>query len=272
MAGGEVGAGAPPRHPVRGRLPRVALLCLLPLAGQEPAPRYAAAVLADAAFLESVATTIRTQVGAATRVESVGREGRWQFRTAPEGAGVRLESWYDSLRVWREADGARVEPDTDGLVGGRYRGVLSPDGRYTPAARPFLPAEVAAVTDLADAMLRFLPPLPPAALAESAQWDGDGLRIVRRPDSLAVGERLWRFRWVRQQVDTTREWASDSASYQVRTTLRETGDLAWHARLGPVAWLRRVTLEVEIPADGAVRRASRSRIEERTVVRRLAPA
>jgi len=205
------------------------------------------ALFSDAAFQESAATTIRTQVGASTRVHTVGREGRWQFRASADESGVRLESWYDALRLWRDADGAREEPDTDGLVGGRYRGVLSPDGRYTPSARPFVPDEVARVTDLADAMVLFLPPLPPVALAEAGRWDGDGLRIVRRPDSLAAGEVLQRLRWVRQLADTAREAAGDSASYQVRTVLHETGDLAWHP-------------------------ASRSRIEERTVVRRLPPA
>ena len=64
-------------------------------------------------------------------------------RAATSTGGVALEAWYDSLELRRRSGDQEVMADTDGLIGGRYRGLLAPDGHYSEHARPFVPDEVA---------------------------------------------------------------------------------------------------------------------------------
>jgi len=219
-------------------------------------------MLRAVSFDERVRSTVRTQAGSASREEVVGREGRWQVRVATDSLPIRVEAWYDSLVVWREGPEGRLLPDTDGLVGGRFRGRLSAEGGYTSEVRPFIPDEVAEVTDLAGAMTTLLPPLPPVALAAGGRWDGPGLRIVRRADSVASSVPLERYRWVRMAADTVRETGPDSMPWTVRTRLQEQGDLVWHPRLGLLLWQRTTTTELDIPVEGPIRRAARTRIDE----------
>lgn len=225
-------------------------------------PRYTPAMLRAVSFDERVRSAVQTQAGAASRAEVIGRDGRWQLRVAADSLPIRLEAWYDSLVVWREGPEGRLVPDTDGLIGGRYRGTLSADGRFTPGTRPFVPDDVAEVTDLGGALTTFLPPLPRAALAVGGRWDEGGVRIVRRSDSTVSGVPLARYRWIRTAADTAREGGADSLAWSVRTRLQEQGDLVWHPVLGPLAWRRTTIMELDIPVEGPVRRAARTRIEE----------
>lgn len=242
--------------------PRWCAVLLLLLQGA-PA-HYTAALLDEAVFDERVRTTIRTQSGAVTRLETVGREARWQVRAASGDAGIRVEAWYDSLLVWREGPEGRLTPDTDGLVGGRYRGRVSPAGRVQLTARPFVPPDVAEVSDLADAFATFLPLLAAAPLAVGASaGDSLGWRIVRRPDSAGADGPLQRFRWQRAVVDSLDRVGGDSAGFVVHSTMQEEGYLVWHPRRGPLAWHRDVQTDVTVPAEGPVQRAVRSRVVER---------
>src|SRR5919197_286923 len=128
--------------------------------GSVPPPaefRYTAAQLQCTRFEEISHGRLVVESAGRRRLETVGRVGRWSLRARDTTAGIALEAWYDSLSVWREGPTGKSIPDTDGLLGGRYRGVLSPAGRYAPVARPFIPDEVAEVAELGGALADLLP-------------------------------------------------------------------------------------------------------------------
>ena len=82
---------------------------------------------------------LEAETGLRRRRETLTRDGLWRVRGRPAPAGISVEAWYDSLALSRESPEGELAPDTDGLLGGRYRGTLSPAGRYTADARPFVP-------------------------------------------------------------------------------------------------------------------------------------
>ncbi len=106
--------------------------------------------------------------------------------------GVAFDAWYDSLALARGSPAGELRPDTDGLLGGRYRGLLGPDGGYTAQARPFVPDEVAEVADLGAALDDLLPPLAPVALAPGQTWRGPSTVIRRLADTAGAGGPLRR--------------------------------------------------------------------------------
>jgi len=229
---------------------------------QDPVPRYTAAMLAEASFDLRVRATIRTQSGGPLREETIARDARLEVRVTADADTLRLEAWFDSLVVFREGPEGRIAPDADGLIGGRFRGTLTPDGHYRSTARPFVPDELVEVTDLGGALHDLLPLLPATALAVGGRWDGGPLRIVRRPDSTSQGIRLARYRWSRVAFDTTAAFLDDSLRYETRTRHQEEGDLVWHPVHGPLVWHRVSHIAIEIPAEGPVRRAVRTSVAE----------
>lgn len=232
-------------------------------------PRYTRAMLHEAVFEEQARTTVRTQAAGAPREEVIDRTARWEIRVGADSLPLPIEGWYAALDLWREDATGRRVPDTDGLVGGRFRGRLDGDGLVALLGRPFIPDEVAAVSDLREALATLLPRLPRTALAPGGRWaDSTGWFVVRLEDSAASGTALARYRWSHQRADTTRAVEADSLPYTVRTTIREQGQFSWHPTLGPLAWRRSAVIEVEIPADGPVRRPVRTRLEERVEARR----
>lgn len=240
------------------------------MAAQEDRPRYAVAMLAEAVFDQRLRSEVLTQAGGSARTERVGRDARIEVRVHLADDRLELEAWFDSLHLWREGPEGRITPDPDPILGGRFRGRLTPDGVLTVGTRPFVPDDLLEVTDLGEVLNDFLPRLPAVALASGAVWEGDGFRIVRRPDSTTGAVRLQRYRWIRALADTAEESLTDSLRYRVRTALEEEGDLVWHPTLGPLVWHRRSTTRMEIPAEGAVRRLARTRMtEESWVWRRL---
>ena len=135
---------------------------------QAPAARsfqYTAAQLDCATFREHSEGRLEAVTGARRRRETLRRDGVLHFRAHPAGDAIAIEAWYDSLALTRESPEATLVPDTDGLLGGRFRGTLSAAGRYAVEARPFVPDEVAEVADVGGALDDLLPPLPPRALA-----------------------------------------------------------------------------------------------------------
>lgn len=229
---------------------------------QDPTPRYTAAMLEGAAFDLRVRAVIRTQTGGPPRTETIYREGRLEVRASAEQDTLRLEAWFDSLAVHRDGPEGRLSPATDGLLGGRFGGTLTPDGRYMALVRPFIPDELAEVTDLAGAVTELFPRVPLTSLAVGGRWDHGPLRIVRRADSSAQGGALQRYRWSVVRSDTTIAFLADSLRYETRTAHREEGDLVWHPVAGPLVWHRVTTIEIEIPATGPVRRPSRTHFAE----------
>jgi hypothetical protein len=252
----------------------ISVLCaLVPGFGAELAaqvPRYTAAQLVCARYLERAESDIRGEAGGRPHNETAGRVGRWIVRAAPAADGaLGIEAWFDSLALWRRAGADVHSPGTDGVIGGRYRGRLSADGRYTPSARPFIPDDVAEYADLRDAFGDLLPQLPPERLAPGSAWHDDaGLSIERLGDSVSGSGTIERYRLTRRTAGRDARVA-DSVSIPIRQTTVEEGEFAWDRARGVMARSRTITVDTDVPAGGALRVPVRSRVVQRVTVERL---
>lgn len=234
--------------------------------GRTPAAvgfRYTASQLDCAGFAEHSRSRLDGQTGTRLRRETLTRDGLWRLRARPAGRMVELEAWYDSLSLTRESAEGTLTPDTDGLLGGRYRGKLTATGHYTAEARPFIPDEVAEVAELSGAMEDLLPPLPPVALAVGQRWsDSSGLELERLPDSTAgrrvIGRLALKARSERSQA-TVR---GDTITLPARQTTTEDGQVDWDAVEGLVRRDRHIVVETTVPAGGPLRQPLRSRLEQ----------
>ncbi len=236
--------------PAPGRQTRIGLALLLALAPQAPAPRYTADMLECAAFREEVRTDIRSESGSVLRLETAGRDGRFLVRAVPSDSGLLLTAWYDSLTVWRQGPEGRTTPDAEGLLGGRWRGTLSPQGVYAGRQVPFIPDEVAEIADLRGILADFFPSLAPGVLTAVASGEG-------------------RYGWsVKARSDTTGA-LNDTLDVPMRRDSEEAGTLTWDRRLGPVRWERTITVTGGIEARGPIRRGIRSVVTQRIRVSRL---
>jgi hypothetical protein len=238
---------------------------------QSLAVRYSASQLNCARFVEAAHSKIRTESGGRGREQTSGRRGVWEFRAVSSADEVALEGWLDSLALWRRSAETRVSPDTDGLLGGRYRGTLNGDGTYISRARPFVPDEVAEVAGMGTALDDFFPPLSPRALAPGQAWtDSLGLTIRRLPDSALSGVLLYRFELESHREVRSAAMPSDTLPLKLRQRSQERGTFIWHPSLGLLRRDRTIVVETTVPASRSIRQAVRSRIEQRiTVVRDL---
>jgi hypothetical protein len=236
---------------------------------QEPELRYRAEQLNCARFLETAESRILTQSGGRGREQTAGRAGVWQFRAGPAGQEVALVGWLDSLALWRRSPETTVRPDTDGLIGGRYRGALSPQGAYARKASPFIPDDVAEVAGMGSALDDFFPPLPRGKLRPGQSWsDSLGVTIRRLPDSALSGVPLYRFALQTRRRATSAETQGDTLPLQLRQTSHEQGTYVWHPFLGLLRRDRLIVVETTIPPSRSVRQAVRSKIEQRITVER----
>ena len=225
--------------------------------------RYTAAQLQCARFQEISRGRLRVESAGRRRQETVGRSGRWNLRARDSVAGIALEGWYDSLSVWREGPAGKSIPDTDGLLGGRYRGLLTPEGRYSAGARPFIPDEVAEVVELGGALEDLLPPLPSAPLEVGQRWeDSTGVELRRLPDSVAAGAVVHRLHLRARAETQVASVRGDTLSIPAHQVTIEEGQLDWAPRIGLVRRVRHIVVESTIPAGGPVPRAVRSRLEQ----------
>src|SRR5688572_3504226 len=94
-------------------------LFLVVLLQADAVPRYTPSQFSCSAFQEVVSGDVRGEAGRTVRQERLGRSGILVVRRAAADADS-LEAWFDSLLVWREGPEGRTEPDTDGLLGGRW--------------------------------------------------------------------------------------------------------------------------------------------------------
>ena len=230
---------------------------------------YTASQIDCSSFAEHSRARLDGQTGTRLRRETLTRDGSWHLRARPARRGIRVEAWYDSLALTRESAEGTLTPDTDGLLGGRYRGTLTPRGAYTAEARPFIPDEVAEVAELSAAMDDLLPPLPPAALAIGQQWtDSGGLELRRLPDSTA-GRRLIRRLALRARTETSRATVrGDTLTLPARQTSVEEGQVDWSPTEGLLRRERHIVVETSVPAGGPLRQPLRSRLEQEiTLVR-----
>jgi len=245
-----------------------------PAPAQQSLLRYTAQQLDCARFLEISESRIVTQTGGRTRRQTSVRRGTWQFRGTPSDSGVVLEGWLDSLTITRRSEEAAINPDTDGLLGGRYRGTLSPRGDYTPRAHPFVPDEVAEVAGMATALDDFFPRLAGRVLGVGDVWtDSAGLTITRLPDSALSGVPLHRFEIDRREEAQAAPPVADTVPLELEQKSVERGQFVWHPFLGLVRRSRTIVVETTVPASRTVRQTVRSKVEQRiTLTRNLGPS
>ena len=240
-----------------------------PLAGQ--IPHYSAAQLQCARLLEHSRSEVKTEVARGGVDATLERDGIWSFRARDTTGGTAVEAWYDSLELGRRSGDQEVRADTDGLIGGRYRGLLTPTGEYREHARPFVPDEVAELADLSTAARDLLPPLPPRALAPGDTWTDSSLTLTRLPDTVVAGRPLTHLRLRSRVVSRETMPRGDTVPIPVRQTVEEEGDIYWSPSSGLVRRLRIITIEATVPSGGRVRQPVRSRVEQQVELTRLPP-
>ena len=180
--------------------PLGAMAVALPLLAQNPTPpAYSPFHLDGAAYRQEIRSVITITSGRERTRESSLRDGRLRLLAMGRDSVVLLEAWFDTLAVWREGAGGRLTPDTDGVIGGRFRGLLTRQGGFAATDVPFVPDALAQVAELARALADLLPPLPPVALLPGGSIRDDfGTAFLRVPDGVVDGRRVERHRLVRQ--------------------------------------------------------------------------
>jgi hypothetical protein len=259
--------------PFRGLHWALAILCANPplvSAQAEPvALRFSAPQLNCTRFTETAESDIRTETGGRVMKQTSGRIGTWQFRAQAAVDGVLVEGWLDSLSLWRKSPETTLRPDTDGLLGGRYRGLLGGSGTYVSRARPFVPEEVAEVTAMGGALDDFFPPLPQRPLRPTQAWTNSaGISIRRLADSGMSGVPLYRFELEIRRAGPAAPIAGDTAKLRVRQVSREQGTFVWHPAAGLIRRERRIVVETQVPAGRTIRQPVRSRLEQHITVLR----
>lgn len=236
---------------------------------QASAVRYSAPQLNCAHFRETAEAEIQTETSGRIRHQTAARDGVWQFRARPSVDGVSLEGWLDSLSLSRKSQGMTLRPDTDGLLGGRYRGTLSESGTYVSQVRPFIPDEVAEVAGMGTALDDFFPALPNRPLRPGQAWaDSAGVTLRRLPDSGMSGVPLYRFELEVHRESRSNPSPGDTTSLRLHQVSREQGTFVWHPRLGLLRRDRRIVVDTSVPAGHSVRQPVRARIEQRITVLR----
>ncbi|HET7042608.1 MAG TPA: hypothetical protein VFI13_11335, partial [Gemmatimonadales bacterium] len=162
-------------------------------------------------------------------------------------SGVAIEAWWDSLTLSRRAAGELLTPDAGGVIGGRYRGLLRPDGRFVRTDAPWIPDDVAEVSDLSVALDDLFP-------ADS------GVTILRLADSAGVA----RYRIRSGQVVNAP--AAGDRPFDAVESQTSDGVAAWGAA-GLLSWDRTVHAETRVreTAQRTFRSVANQRIELRRV-------
>jgi hypothetical protein len=228
---------------------------------QAPAPRYLPSQFSCSAFQEVVSGDVRGEAGRAVRQERLGRIGVLVVR-GDAADSDSLEAWFDTLQVWREGPEGRIEPDTEGLLGGRWIGRLSASGIWREEQTPFVPDEVVAVMDLRMLLREFFPILPAVHLRVGAA-DSSGGSVIRRERDVAGAHRYsWR---VQRQVDTVAP-LNDSLEVAIQRDIREEGTMLWSPDRGPLRWTRTIGTTVR-PSGGSAK--TRGVVTQRITVVRI---
>jgi hypothetical protein len=245
------------------------LLPTLQAEGLDSTIGYTAGQLNCARFSETSQSKIYTESAGRSRRQTSSRAGMWQFRATASKEGVTLEGWLDSLSLSRRSAEAVISPDTDGLVGGRYRGILSHSGQYTSTVQPFVPDEVSEVADMSTALDDFFPPIPPKPLKQGQAWsDSQGLTISRLSDSTAAGTDLLRFQLDSRHGAESAPTAADTLPLKLQQMTEEHGRFVWHPSVGMLSRDRTIVVETTVPPSRTVRQAVRSRVEQHITLRR----
>lgn len=226
--------------------------------------RYQPELLACVAFHQSVLSDLETVYGEDRRTETTGWEGDLVLRTEADTGGVSsVAAWFERLRVWHDTPEGRLEPATDGMLGGRYRGVLRPDGDYRAIAAPFIPDAVSAIAAMGTALDELLPPLPTAPLVPGGTvTDGRRWRFHRLSDTLVAAGTVLRLRLLRSDTTSVSvDWSSGQVS-QGESVEEEWGRMLWQPGVGPLSWIRRITTVVTFPATAVSARPVRTEVRQ----------
>jgi hypothetical protein len=264
------------RQASRGRgtgalLLAAALLAASPHPAPDPEPpTYRTLMLDCARYRVEVQSNITIQSGRQRTRETVGRDGVMVLRASASDTLIRLEAWFDTLALWREGSGSRLVPDTDGLIGGRYRGTLNRLGGFTATDTPFMPDEVAEVADLSGVLGDLLPPLAPIPLKQGAGWRDDfGTVISRSEDGMIGGQRVERYRLIRRSTREESRVLPDSSVIGATRTESETGLYSWAGELGVMRWERDLSDQVRVPVGGLVKQPFTTGIEQKVTITRV---
>jgi hypothetical protein len=160
--------------------------------------------------------------------------------------------------VWRtEATGQRAV-DTDGVIGGRFLGLLDPEGRYSRIDAPFVPGEIAEITNLTAALDDFFPPVPGTSLDPGQRWqDSTGWIISRQSDQ----KNLQRYRMLGHRTLHPR-LGGDSLADTAQQVEQETALMLWDPAAGLMGWDRSIEAEAAIPASDELPHGAQTRVEQ----------
>jgi hypothetical protein len=220
-------------------------------------PHYSPATLAGASYTEIIQTSVVSRTGTAEVRRSIARTAR--FGVSVSGDTVIVSA--DSLDL-SESSGAETRRfDAGGLLGGRWKLMLARNGAPAVLTRPFVPDDIAEVSDVASAMEDFFPRTPPPMAVNAVSIDSARTRWERLPDSAGVQRFHWNLTRQRQGVQTV----ADTVPLTLRESSRESGELAWRSTGVPLAWTRTIHTEVTSTVRG---RTVQSVVEQRIVVRR----
>jgi hypothetical protein len=237
---------------------------------QQAAPAYHPLQLDCARYRQEIRSVIDLAGARQRSRETTSRVGILTVRATARDSVIVLEAWFDSLSLWREGGGERLEPETDGVIGGRFGGTLSHSGIFSETDRPFVPDDVAQVADVGDALGELLPPLPTRFLTLGTAWqDGLGTVVTRLPDGRREGRVVERYRLDHRSTREESRLLPDSSEVRATRRERETGVFEWSKELGPVRWERDIIVEVDVPAGGPVRAPFRTRIEQKATIERV---
>lgn len=235
-----------------------------------PVPRYQAEQFQCSNWIQQIRSDLRTESARSERAQA-GRDAVWAFRASAAGDSIALEGWFDSLLVWRETNGERQAPNTDGLIGGRYQGRLAPFGGFRLVSGPFIPDEIKPVADLSDAASDLFPLLPLSPISVGVTLADSGRpAITRLQDSVGQQGRVQRYRLTRSRKITGTRTIQDTLTVRVVEEETENGVWTWDPAAGLLGWNRRVVVDVTIPAQGPLPRAVHTRVDQQISLARAA--
>ncbi len=217
------------------------MVAFQPLAGQAP-PRYEVRRLNGATFVEQMRTDVTSESGLATLLRRIARTAR--FAVVVQGDTLVVTA--DSLDLRETANGVERVIDVDAVIGGRWLLTLAASGAASVVTQPFVPGDVADVSDIAIAMNDFFP--------VATTW--------RR---LADSAGLSRYHWSADHHSDSSYVTTGNVSVSATIDAKEEGDVAWNLGRGPVAWSRRVETTATSRFAG---RTNRAVITQRITVRR----
>ena len=226
----------------RGLLAAFFAGCAAHAVGAQAPPRYEVKRLNGATFVEQLRTDVTSESGVAEQMRRIARTAR--FGVAMQGDTLVVTA--DSLDLRETANGVERVIDVDAVIGGRWLVSLAASGAARVMARPFVPADVADVSDLAIAMNDFFP--------VTTTW--------RR---LTDSSGLSRYHWSADHHSDSSYVTADNVPVSATIDVKEEGDMAWSLARGPVAWSRRVEITATSRFAG---RTNRALIHQRITVRR----